>query len=77
MCDMNVDLAAIAELHGLDPDAFDPELAALEPLEADGIVLRDGSRLVITEEGRPLMRAVCAVFDRYLGQGGAQHSKAV
>ena len=77
MCDMNVDLAAIAELHGLDADAFDPELAALEPLEADGIVLRDGSRLVITEEGRPLMRAVCAVFDRYLEQGGARHSKAV
>ncbi|MGX1199007.1 oxygen-independent coproporphyrinogen III oxidase [Parvibaculum sp. MBR-TMA-1.3b-4.2] len=77
MCDMNVDLAAIAGLHGLDPDAFDPELAALEPLEADGIVLRDGSRLVITEEGRPLMRAVCAVFDRYLEAGGARHSKAV
>lgn len=77
MCDMNVDLAEIAGLHGLDDDAFDPELAALEPLEADGIVLRDGSRLVITEEGRPLMRAVCAVFDRYLEAGGARHSKAV
>jgi oxygen-independent coproporphyrinogen-3 oxidase len=77
MCDMKVDLDAIAAHSGFAGYSFEPELAAMAPLEADGIVRRDGHVLAVTEEGRPLVRAVCAVFDRYLDQGEARHSKAV
>ena len=77
MCDMSVNLDDIAALNGVSGEAFGPELSALSTLEADGIVRRHGHRLIVTEEGRPLVRAVCAVFDRYLGQGAARHSKAV
>lgn len=77
MCDMSVNLDAVAALNGASGDAFEPELSALSPLEADGIVRREGHRLAVTEEGRPLVRAVCAVFDRYLEAGEARHSKAV
>ncbi|HUD51550.1 MAG TPA: coproporphyrinogen III oxidase, partial [Parvibaculum sp.] len=77
MCDMKVDLDCIAALHGLKGEVFEPELAALGGLEADGVVKRDGHRLAVTEEGKPLVRAACAVFDRYLSAGEARHSKAV
>lgn len=77
MCDMSVDLDEIARLYETDTGAFAEELEALAPLEADGIVKREGHRLHITEEGRPLVRAVCAVFDAYVAKGTARHSMAV
>ncbi len=77
MCDMRVDLDSIAALYGKGGEIFAPELASLTGLENDGIVRRDGHRLVVTEEGKPLVRAACAVFDRYLASGEARHSKAV
>jgi oxygen-independent coproporphyrinogen-3 oxidase len=77
MCDMSVDLDEVAAFHGATADAFAAELDLLAPLEADGLVTRDGHRLVMTPEGRPLVRAVCAVFDSYLARGTARHSSAV
>ncbi|MEP0706662.1 MAG: oxygen-independent coproporphyrinogen III oxidase [Parvibaculum sp.] len=77
MCDMGVDLDEIALMHDVAAETFDDDLTRLASLEADGIVTREGRRLTVTEEGRPLVRAVCAVFDEYLGQGAARHSKAV
>lgn len=77
MCDMGVDLDRIAADHGVPADRFDEELASLAALEADGIVERHGHRLAVTEEGKPLVRAVCAAFDRYLNAGEMRHSKAV
>ena len=77
MCDMSVDLDDIARLYETDTGAFTEELEALAPLEADGIVKREDHRLQMTEEGRPLVRAVCAVFDIYLARGTARHSVAV
>ena len=54
-----------------DPSlALAAELSALEALERDGIVELAGRRVDITEHGRPLMRSVCAVFDRHLGATG-------
>ncbi|MBF0562773.1 MAG: oxygen-independent coproporphyrinogen III oxidase [Alphaproteobacteria bacterium] len=77
MCDLAVDLAVIAGRHAVDVSIFQPELASLAGLEQDGIIVRDGSRITVTDAGRPLVRAVCAVFDRYLKRGEARHSKAV
>lgn len=77
MCDLAVDLDDVAARHGVDGAMFAPELDSLEGLEADGVVVRNGRHVALTEPGRPLVRAVCAVFDRYLKQGEQRHSKAV
>ena len=77
MCDLGVDLHTVCARHGASADMFSHELAALSTMQRDGIVEIDASRLRITDHGRPLMRSVCAVFDRYLGAGGARHSRVV
>ncbi len=77
MCDLEVDLDAVAARFGQDGGQFAPELAALAPLEADGLARVEGRRITVTEDGRTLVRAVCAAFDRYLTQGEQRHSKAV
>jgi len=82
MCGLEADPTAMAADFGLD-EAFAPELAALAPLEAEGIVVVEGGRVRITEAGQPLMRTVAAVFDHYLNAAPdedtppARHSRAV
>ncbi len=77
MCDLRVDLAATAARYKKTAGDFAAELSALAPMETDGLVELDGDEIRITESGRPLMRAVCAVFDRYLETGKARHSQAI
>jgi oxygen-independent coproporphyrinogen-3 oxidase len=77
MCDLEIDLDAVAARHGADGGQFGPELASLAPLQADGLVEVTGRRILVTEDGRTLVRAVCAAFDRYLKAGEQRHSKAV
>lgn len=77
MCDLEIDLDVVAGRHGADAAQFAPELASLAPLQADGLVEVAGHRIAVTEEGRTLVRAVCAAFDRYLKAGEQRHSKAV
>jgi oxygen-independent coproporphyrinogen-3 oxidase len=62
-CNLQTDLSRFA------PDAaahFAAELAALDAMVEDGIVSREGTRLAITELGRPFVRQVCMTFDQYL-----------
>jgi oxygen-independent coproporphyrinogen-3 oxidase len=77
MCDLTVDIDAICAEFAVDPADFDDAIARLAGMEADGVVTRQGRILRMTEDGRPLVRAVCAVFDRYLVAGETRHSKAV
>ena len=77
MCDLEVDAAAVATTHGCGPAAFQPEFSRLQSMRADGLVELDGYRLTVTEVGRPFVRAVASVFDRYLATQAARHSKAV
>ncbi|MDA1024327.1 MAG: coproporphyrinogen III oxidase, partial [Proteobacteria bacterium] len=76
MCDLEADLGALAVQYGLR-ETFAPELEALKPMAADGLLTVTENRIRITEEGRSLMRTVAAVFDRYLKTGAAKHSRAV
>jgi oxygen-independent coproporphyrinogen-3 oxidase len=46
-------------------------------MQQDGLIVVEGRRLTMTEDGRPLVRAACAAFDRYLNQGEMRHSRAV
>ncbi len=77
MCDLGVDLAAVAAAWARPEDVFDAELAAMAPFVEDGLVRLDGRRITVTDEGRTLVRAVAAQFDRYLDPGKGRHSKAV
>ncbi len=51
--------------------------APIERLEADGLIRRSGSWIEVTEQGRPLVRAVAAAFDSYLPSSNATHVAAV
>ncbi len=77
MCHMTVDLAAVATAHGRAVEDLTPEVESLAPLEADGVMVRDGWRLTVTEDGRALVRLVAAAFDQYLQEGEQRHSRAV
>jgi len=77
MCRGKLDLEELCRASGIANESFDKELADLEPLIADGLVEVSGRRITITDQGRPLVRAVCAVFDRYLEQSKTRHSRAV
>ena len=76
MCGLEVDLAATMDRFGI-AEGFAPELDALASMETAGLVKVTGSHVRITEKGRPLLRTVAAVFDRYLDKGGVRHSQAV
>jgi len=77
MCDLEVDLDKIAAQFGRSGSEFEDELASLTPMIADGLVAVDGHTITVTPEGRTLVRAVGAAFDRYLKRGEQRHSKAV
>ena len=80
MCDLEVDLEAVAAEHAADPAAL--KQAASEGLARfveDGLASWDGRRIAVSERGRPFVRSVAALFDAYLADGGdrPRHSRAV
>jgi oxygen-independent coproporphyrinogen III oxidase len=70
MCDLSVDLDEF-------PGNYSTEIESLQPLVKGRLATVDGSRLMITEEGRPFLRLVAAAFDAYLPANAARHSLAV
>jgi len=72
MCYFEVDLA----VHG-GRSYFAPELERLQPIIADGIARERKGVITMTREGRPFVRTVAALFDRYRAQNVAQFSVAV
>lgn len=74
MCDLEADLPALCARHGRGPEALAAELARLEPFLHDGLAIWDGRRLVVTPAGRPLVRAIAALFDRHLAPAAERHA---
>jgi len=70
MCDLEADIGAFSQ--GMTGER-------LAEMEADGIVQCAGDKISVTEPGRPFLRSVCAVFDRYLPpvHGERRHAIAV
>lgn len=66
MCNLRVDLAALAGTAGIAPDLFATALDRLDELRRHGLVGIDGWVVTVPEPGRPLLRQVCAAFDAYL-----------
>lgn len=77
MCDLSVDLEAIALIHGCDPRSFTAEIQAVDRLAGDGFAKRDGYRITVPDEARAYLRIVCATFDQYLSAGAQKYSRAV
>ena len=77
MCDLFLDIDALAARWGVEAAQFDEDIERLRPMEQDGLITIAGRRIALTEEGRPLVRAACAAFDRYLHKGEMRHSRAV
>lgn len=61
MCDMGVDLAQFESLNTV----FTPEREALTSFVEDGLITLEGSKVQITERGRPFVRNVAALFDTH------------
>lgn len=76
MCHLAVDLGAVTAAHGVRPDHFASELAALDRFGEEGIVERNGDRIVIPDDARAFVRTVCAVFDQYLKPDKTRYSRA-
>lgn len=67
MCHGAIDVSDFEAEHGVSfSDYFAGELAALEPLEADGLVAHTEGAIVLTSIGRIFARNVAAAFDAYL-----------
>ena len=77
MCFQRVDLAAAGRRHGYDDRWWHGADPALEILQADGVIQRQGAQIVVAKDAWLLMRSVAAVFDAYLAAGESRHAKAV
>jgi len=80
MCNFELDFDSVGAEYGVSfADYFAPDLAALVPLAADGLVELDGRSVRVTPRGRLLVRTVAMQFDRYLreAQAKAQYSKVI
>lgn len=81
MCDLMVDLPAMAACFGVEKGVLLAEAAPLSGYVADGLVEWSGGVVRVTERGRPFVRNVAALFDAYLGRTQGEqtlrHSRAV
>jgi oxygen-independent coproporphyrinogen-3 oxidase len=75
MCRYEADVDEVCRRHSTRTDNFLASLDRLAPMQHDGLIAFEGNRLKVTERGRPLLRAVCAAFDRYYTGGEGQHSR--
>jgi oxygen-independent coproporphyrinogen III oxidase len=79
MCHGVVDTLAIERDHCIDfREYFAPELARLAVMLNDGLLAEIGTRIVVSDKGRFLVRNVAMTFDAYLGRQQAPvYSKAI
>jgi oxygen-independent coproporphyrinogen-3 oxidase len=79
-CHFAVSKEAISIAHLIDFDRyFEAELRDLSEMEKESLVALDDEWITVTPRGRLLVRAVCAVFDRYLraDRDRARYSKII
>jgi len=70
-CYRELDIARIEAQYGIRFEQhFADALPALAQFAEDALIERDHQRLVITSTGSLLLRAICMVFDEYLGRSG-------
>jgi oxygen-independent coproporphyrinogen III oxidase len=80
MCDLSVDVEAIAAAHDADPTALKAEAReGMARFVEDGLATFDGARIAVSERGRPFVRSIAALFDVYLKRqsDAPRHARAV
>ncbi len=77
MCRYAADIGETCRKHGAAVDAFLATIDGLAPLVRDGLISIDGDRLAVTDRGRPLVRSVCAAFDRYYTGAEGRHARGI
>jgi len=77
MCNMRVDLRAVAAAHNADPSIFAEAKQTLAHMQSDGLITYKNNVVEILPPGRPFVRTVAAAFDAYLAPGQARHAAAV
>ncbi len=67
LCDLAIDKCVLEREFGIVfDDYFVPEIARLQSMQDDGLVDGVSSDVItVTEMGRPFIRNICQVFDRY------------
>jgi oxygen-independent coproporphyrinogen III oxidase len=67
MCDLQLDFAEMSRNLGIDfADYFAAELASLDEMEADGLILKTPEGIYVTSGGRLFIRNIAMRFDSYL-----------
>jgi oxygen-independent coproporphyrinogen III oxidase len=67
MCDLGLDYAAMSKTLGIDFEKhFAAELASLDEVEGDGLIVKTPAGLAVTDFGRLLIRNIAMRFDAYL-----------
>jgi oxygen-independent coproporphyrinogen-3 oxidase len=77
MCDLQVDVGAECARHGVSLHRLAAELDAVDRLVGYGLGWRDGAWIGVSDDARPLVRALCAVFDRYLVPDAVRHAPII
>ncbi|WP_157216285.1 oxygen-independent coproporphyrinogen III oxidase [Flavisphingomonas formosensis] len=61
----------------IDDDLIEPAWAMLRPYAEAGLVLREGNRLIVPQEGLPYARSIASGLDAYRNQSSGTFSRAV
>lgn len=78
ICHFELDYAAIEQAYGIVfADYFTQQLEQLKVMEQDGLLQMTDQGVYVKAAGRLLIRNICMVFDRYLGQKKKQFSKVI
>lgn len=80
MCQGEIDVRRVEKTYGISfGEYFTDALAALRPLQDDGLVQCPPGTIRATSRGRALLRIIAMCFDRYLGDPGegARYSRTI
>lgn len=78
ICNFVLDIRRVQSAYGIDfKEYFHNELNGLLDMQRDGLVTIEDGVIRILPTGRLLIRNICMVFDRYLGQPGERRFSKV
>jgi oxygen-independent coproporphyrinogen III oxidase len=77
MCCQAVNIAEACSRFGIESDSFIASAEGLAPLLRDGLITMTDGQLAVTDRGRPLVRYICAAFDRHYADIEGKHTHGV
>ena len=77
MCDLEFPALELVNRFGAEAAPVIGQAQDILREESNGFIAPSGNGFLVTEEGRPFLRAICARFDSYLGGTDNRHSLGV